>query len=169
MPNLIFLIKHSLFYGVVLSVLLTGVTLGSLYINPEIGWRTYPPDVKQKFGPMSDKARKQRVIAGILFLVCLGGTLYASVTELGQALAGSLSFSTIFASTFLILSIFNLIDLVVLDWFVFAWLRPRFIVLPGTEGLSGYGDYGFYFKGFLTGIKGGLVGSLLVAGVVILL
>jgi len=169
MSNLIFLLRHSLFYGFLLSVLLSGITLGSLYINPEIGWRTYPPDIKQKFGPMSDKARKQRVIAGILFLVCLGGNLYASITGLGQALAGSLSFTTIFASTFLILSIFNVVDLVVLDWFVFAWLRPRFVILPGTEGLPGYADYGFYFKGFLTGVWGSLIGSLLVAGVAMLL
>jgi len=163
------LLKHSLFYGFVLSVLLSGVTLGSLYLNPEIGWRTYPPDVRQKFGPMSEKARKQRIASGILFLICLVGILYASVNELKQVFAGSLSFATIFGSTFLILSIFNVVDLIVLDWLIFARLRPRFIVLPGTEGLPGYGDYGFYFKGFLTGIWVGLVGSLLAAGITMLL
>jgi hypothetical protein len=69
----------------------------------------------------------------------------------------------------LVLSVFNVVDLAVLDWLVFARLRPRFLVLPGTEGLPGYGDYGFYFKGFLTGIWTSLVGSLLVAGVAMLL
>ena len=41
--------------------------------------------------------------------------------------------------------------------------RPRVIVLPGTEGLAGYGDYGFHFRGFLKGLVFCFAAGLLTA------
>lgn len=61
------LIQNGLFYGTLLSLLLSTIVMGTLYINPEIGWRTYPPDVKVAFGPMSLKARRQRRLSGLIF------------------------------------------------------------------------------------------------------
>lgn len=31
-------------------------------------------------------------------------------------------------------------------------LKPRFMILPGTEGMAGYSDYKFHFRKFLNGI-----------------
>jgi hypothetical protein len=45
-------------------------------------------------------------------------------------------------------------------------MRAHFVVLPGTEGLAGYKDYGFHFRGFLLGTLLILGASVLVAGVV---
>ena len=42
--------------------------------------------------------------------------------------------------------IFNLVDLILLDWLLFTYIQPRFVVLPGTEGLAGYRDYWFHFR-----------------------
>jgi hypothetical protein len=53
-----------------------------------------------------------------------------------------------------VLLVFNAVDLLILDWLVFATLRPRIVVLPGTEGAQGYGDYGFHFRAFLKGLGG---------------
>jgi hypothetical protein len=69
--------------------------------------------------------------------------------------------------TFVMLMVFNLVDLLVLDWLIFVTIRPRIIVLPGTEGMEGYRDYGFHFRAFLKGVVESLVASLLVAGFVI--
>ena len=70
-----FILKHSLSYGFILATLLSLVVMGSLYINPEIGWRTYPPGIKAAFGPMSERARKQRIIVGLLFVGIVLGTI----------------------------------------------------------------------------------------------
>jgi hypothetical protein len=40
----------------------------------------------------------------------------------------------------------HVIDLVVFDWLVFCTLQPRFVVLPGTEGMPEYRDYLFHLK-----------------------
>ena len=52
------------------------------------------------------------------------------------------------------------------DWLIVVTIRPRFLILPGTEGLAGYADYGFHFRGFLIGSVITFFTSLLVAGVV---
>ena len=63
------------------------------------------------------------------------------------------------------LSVFNVVDLLVLDWPLVA-IVPGFMVLPGTEGSAGYKDYWFHFRGFLIGTVLILVASGLMAGVV---
>ncbi|MEU8824647.1 hypothetical protein [Streptomyces sp. NPDC048636] len=37
----------------------------------------------------------------------------------------------------------TLFDLLVLDWWLFCTVQPRFMVLPGTEGMPEYRDFGF--------------------------
>lgn len=61
------------------------------------------------------------------------------------------------------LLLFNLYDLIVLDWLFFCTIQPRAMVLPGTAGMAGYGDYRFHFTGFLKGLGFTLVGSLVIA------
>jgi hypothetical protein len=56
----------------------------------------------------------------------------------------------------------------VLDWGLVYW-QPRFVVLPGTEGMAGYGSYWFHFRGFLIGIPIVLLGSALLAAIVSIL
>ena len=63
---------------------------------------------------------------------------------------------------------FNVLDCFVLDWALVYW-QPRFMVLPGTEGMAGYTDYWFHFRGFLIGIPIVLTGSALFAAIVSLL
>jgi hypothetical protein len=62
----------------------------------------------------------------------------------------------------IVLLVFNTFDLIILDWLIFCTIRPRAMVLPGTEGLTGYRDYRFHFIGFLKGLGFSLVGSLLI-------
>jgi hypothetical protein len=47
--------------------------------------------------------------------------------------------------------VFNVVDWLILDWFMFCTLTPRLVVIPGSEGLAAYKDYGFHFRGFLHG------------------
>ncbi len=60
--------------------------------------------------------------------------------------------------------VFNLFDLVVLDWLVFMRLRPLRVVIPGTEGMAGNDDFRFHLRGFLKGTLGISVLSLAIAG-----
>jgi hypothetical protein len=46
-------------------------------------------------------------------------------------------------------------------------LRPRFMILPGTEGLAGYRDYRFHFQKFINGMGLTVVLGLVIAGIAV--
>jgi hypothetical protein len=136
--------------------------VGAAYLNPDIWLPDYPPDIRERFGPMSERAKRQRTIVGIPIFVPLAGVLVLSSVRLAQIGSEPIFFSVCFG-TFVVL-VFSAVDLLILDWLVFVTLRPKIVVLPGTEGAKGYGDYGFRFRTFLKGLAGSLIGSLTVAG-----
>ena len=168
MPDITQLLQHGLLYGAILSVLMSIAFIGTAYLNPEIWLSDYPPDIQEKYGPMSERAKRQRKLIGIPVFLVLFGTIVFSFFRFAQ-LSGELTFFAAFILTFVILMVFNLVDLLVLDWLIFVTIQPRIIVLPGTEGMEGYRDYGFHFRAFLKGVVGSLIAGLIVAGVVVVI
>jgi len=158
-------IRHAMLYGGVLSVVLSVLLLGLLRINPEILLNDYPPDIREKHGPMSERSKRQRVPAAILIGTIGLGIVAASFSTVRENGGGNVPFLTAFVHLFVMLSVFNVVDLLLLDWPLVA-LVPRFMVLPGTEGSAGYKDYWFHFRGFLVGVVMILVASGLMAAVV---
>jgi hypothetical protein len=71
----------------------------------------------------------------------------------GGVLTYLMAFATIFGEYFL----FSLFDLLVLDWWLFYTWTPKFLVLPGTDGLPGYKDFRPHLKAQLT------TGNLIIA------
>ena len=168
MPDITLLLQHGLLYGAILSVLMSIAFIGTAYLNPEIWLSDYPPDIREKYGPMSERAIRQRKLMGIPVFLVLLGTMVFSIFRFTQ-LSGELTFFAAFILTFVMLMVFNLVDLLVLDWLIFVTIQPRIIVLPGTEGMEGYRDYGFHFRAFLKGVAGSLIAGLMVAGVVVVI
>lgn len=159
------IIRHALAYGVVLSGVLCPLLLGVLWINPEIMLKDYPPDIRKKYGPMSARSKRQRVPVAILLGSVGLGTVAISFREVRTNAGGDIPFLTAFIHLFVMLSVFNLADLLILDWPLVA-IVPKFFVLPGTEGMPGYKSYGFHLHGFLIGTVLILVASVLGAGMV---
>ncbi|MDX1578974.1 MAG: hypothetical protein R3266_10830 [Gemmatimonadota bacterium] len=152
----------ALLHGLAMSVALATVIGATLRWNAEMWLGDYPPDIREAFGPMSRTARRQRAVTGVLLGVVLLGALGLGLVWLHRADA-SPEFFDVALYVFVLLTTFNLFDLLVLDWLWFVRLRPSFIVLPGTEGMAGYDDDGFHFRAFLTGIAGSIALALLIA------
>lgn len=163
-PNITLLLQHGLLYGTILSVLMGVAFISIAFLNPEIWLPDYPPDIRQRFGPMSQRAKRQRRLVGIPVFLLLLAVIIFSIARFVQIGGGSVFF-VVSLGIFVVLLVFNAMDLLILDWLIFVTLRPRLIVLPGTEGAQGYRDYGFHFRAFLKGVAGSLVASLLIAGV----
>jgi len=160
------IISHALIYGVILSAVLFPLTMGLVWINPEIMLKDYPPDIQAKYGPMSERSKRQRIPVAIFFVAVLFGIVAQSFMGVRANTGDDIPFLAAFVHLFVMFSIFNLLDWLVLDWLIVVTIRPRFMILPGTEGLAGYADYGFHFRGFLIGSVITFFTSLLVAGVV---
>jgi hypothetical protein len=169
MSNLTSVLQHGLFHGVVLSLFMTLTILGSLYLNAEIWLDDYPPDVRAKFGPMSAKSKRQRTWFSIPVFLIIFGLIVWSIVQLKAVNGGGLNFGAVFLSIWLMLMVFNLVDLVIIDWLILMWIRPQFTILPGTEGMAGYLDYGLPLRDFIKGSVGILIASLLIAGITVLL
>jgi len=158
------ILQHSLNWGVIYAAVLAVLISGSAWFNAEMWLNDYPPDVKAKFGPMSERTKRQRNWLTLLVIpVMMGGPLVA-VWQLGAKM-GDVGFAAAFLCAAIVLFLFNLVDLLLLDWLLFIVIQPRFTILPGTEGLSGYQDYAFHFRGFLIGLIFCLVGGLILGGI----
>lgn len=160
------IISHALLYGIILSAVLFTLMLVVSRVNPEILLKAYPPDIQAKYGPMSERSRRQRLVVGAILIVLLLGIVIWSFRGIGTNVEGGIPFVTAFIHLFVMFSVFNLLDWLVLDWLISVAICPSFIILPGTEGLAGYSDYGFHFRGFLIGIVISLFMSLLLAVIV---
>jgi hypothetical protein len=66
----------------------------------------------------------------------------------------SRSFWELFAYAFGVLFIFNLVDLLILDWLIVCWFKPSWAILPGTEHIVIPKPYLHHFMGFLIGTVG---------------
>lgn len=156
------LVTSALVHGLLLSLALVTVMLISSAIALDMWVGDYPPDIRQKYGPMSPRAARVRpyiaiaVFAVMLIVPLLG--LSGLRTQFGH-----IPFVPALVFSVLVVLIFNVFDLLVLDWLLFCTVQPRMMVLPGTEGMAGYRDYRFHFVGFLKGLGFSAIGGLLIA------
>jgi hypothetical protein len=165
LQNITLLLQYGVFYGAILSGFVCLAFVGLAYLNPEIWLPDYPPDVRERFGPMSERAKKQRRLAGIPVFLILVATLAVAAVRFARISGEESTFLAVLLGVFTVLLVFNVVDLLVLDWLIFVTIRPGIVVLPGTEDAEGYGDYGFHFRAFLKGVVGSFAASLVIAGI----
>lgn len=126
--------------------------------------RGFPPALRAAFPTLTDSEKRKSIVLRVPLLVLM---LLIPLAYIGYAkVAGDQGFLQNWWEGFLILFSFNLVDLLVIDWWILCFLTPKFLVAPGTEGHPGYKDYGFHFRGFLRGTVLVAVMALVFAGVV---
>jgi hypothetical protein len=156
------------FKQLLLDVLFFDASLGALIIggllyNPEIWLNDYPPDIQEKFGPMSAKAKRQASIFSIPFFLIMVGGIFGSNWRLRRRHNGRLSRTAAFLNAFALIFSGWFFDLTILDWLVFVKYTPDFVVLPGTKGMAGYDDYGFHLREHMRALPFLAVGAYIIA------
>jgi hypothetical protein len=148
-----------LVYGVPASILLSAIILAMIRVNPRLMLRSYPKDVRAAMPPQTAAEKRQTLYWGIPFWLCLLGFPIAAALSVKAA---QLSPWGIFLSAAGVVFLFNLVDWLILDWLIVCTIIPRFMVLPGTEGMAGYTNYGVHLRGFLIGtVFAAVIGLLL--------
>ena len=151
--------------GGILSLIATIMILVIMKINPRIFLHDYPKEIQAVAAPKTDVEKKLSLVLGIPFLLALILVPFFSTLALN---AENASFTSLFVNAFGVSMVFNIVDWLLLDWLMFCTLTPRFLVIPGTEGMSAYKDYGFHFRGFLTGCVFSILAGLVIAGIIML-
>ena len=144
----------------VLSSLFAAFVYGTLAYNAEIWVHDYPADIQAKWGEKSDQAKRQTKLVGPIFILLFLGGIVISNLQLRRRNGGKLTRRAGFCNAYAVYTLINLFDLVILDWLIFTWYQPDFVVLPGTEGMDSYKDYAFHAK---ASAKGSLLGLLIAA------
>jgi hypothetical protein len=151
------LLQHSLIFGLILSALLMGVLFATRLLMPTVsaGGATTVDT------PEANERRQRKKLLGPVLLV-IGGTLMAAVWALPST-GLAVTFGTVFACAFLVAFVFNLVDLLLIDWLLVVAWHPSWFIPPGTTGAVANRSYGFHFKGFFKGLGFCLMAALLTA------
>ena len=142
--------------GAILTAVLSAALVLMLYLNPRLALSDYPEDVKAAVPPRTRKEFRLGVALAIpMLIVAVGIPLYSAWLVRAQS-GGDLTYGRSFAIILGEYMLFSAFDLIVLDVGMFYTWTPRFLVLPGTEGMAGYKDWRPHLKAQLT------TGSLIV-------
>ncbi|MFC9221463.1 hypothetical protein ACFT8W_11895 [Streptomyces hygroscopicus] len=147
------IIKYGVGYGLVLSVLFTAAVFAGAAISRDFLLNDYPPAVQERYGkPKSARGRRVAVLFGVfVWGACCVPLMVAAMIGLDGALDDGLAFLPAAVCAALVFATLTVYDLVVFDWIIFAGLRPRLLVLPGTEGMREYRDLRFHLIAALKG------------------
>ncbi len=139
--------------------------------NPRYMMQDYPEEITKNIEAKTAKEKREYLRFGLPFILIL--LLYPLLFGLYGKFIFDYSFITNFLAILVILFSFNVVDLLILDWLIFCYITPKFIVIPGTEGHPGYQNYGYHMKGFLKGsgfaVIGSFVFALLIEGISLLI
>lgn len=162
--TLVELIRHGAIWGGVFGIAFCIGVLVLGRINVAMLVNEYPPDVRAKFGAMDASTRRQANRVSLPFLIVLIAIVILALTTLRNQ-TGELAARDVFLVAVTMFQTWNLLDLILLDWFLLMTLQPRFMILPGTEGMAGYRDFGFHLRKFLNGV----ILTFLLSGIVTLI
>ena len=166
------LITTALTYGLVMATLLTVFILASLAQNPRI-WllrRNTPEAIRNAITPpLSDKeARLLKLWAIPVFAIMLFMPLATALWY--ESAYHQMSYGEAFLFLWTMWMVFNLVDLLLIDWFVVVWWQPSWSSPAELKPLiRQYAGYDYHFKGFLKGTVLVAVFALIFAGILMLI
>lgn len=125
----------------------------------------YPKDI-QKASTLKEPTDRQKMNSkmfgwlGGLAIICT-----PIVWGIAQFRQGEASFLKLFVFIFIVVMMWNVIDLLIMDWLIICTITPKWVVIEGTDGCKGYKDYMFHFKGFLIGCVYTTISAVVFSGI----
>ena len=137
--------------SVIWSIIWIFFVIISVRVFPFTIEHDYPNDVRKlaNIQKPTSKQKLQGIIFGIIGFVILFGLLI--VFALMHFNKQNLSFLSIFRHLWIICLTWNIVDLVIVDFFMICKFSVKLFVLPKTENYIGNKNYRFHFIGFLKG------------------
>ncbi len=149
--------------GALLSVVTSTYLLVLLRFNPRMFLKHFPKEIREIVPPKSEKERRMSILLGVPLGLLFIGSTFASALLWRASAQGSLSFWELFAHVFSLFFLFNLVDLLILDWLIVCRFTPSWLIIPGTEHIVMPKEYLYHFKGFLMGTVVSVIGGLAIA------
>jgi uncharacterized membrane protein YeaQ/YmgE (transglycosylase-associated protein family) len=156
--------------GLVFSVVLGIIVIGSLIYNQRLWLQDFPAELQALQPPLSPREKRdQRILLVALLGVMIAGLLYSNA-QVKAANGGTLSFLTAYLNAFIVFNIFDLFDAIILDLVLVLVFKPSFILLPGSESrMHLYRNWGMHLNNYLKSVVGAAIIALPVAALSMLL
>ncbi len=139
-------LSTSLIYATIFAVCFSLILGGGALVARDVMVQDYPPAIRERYGPKSAKGERAGRVMAVLLLAPVVGVTAGGIATLRDRLGGDIGFWPGFTFGVTVFIVLHLFDLVVIDWLLFCWIQPRFMVLPGTEGMPEYRDWLFHLK-----------------------
>lgn len=151
-----------LIQSVIFCLLFTlAIAIQYLKNDPVKGLYNYPPKIQERVKSLEEYKGRIPTRNDKIVMKMTGAVVFIIIGVLLARMAGAEGFLDAFIHMFILFTIVNLYDLVVIDWLLFSNLK-RFRI-PGTEDMvSEYHNYRFHFIAFMRGIVIGIVISAIV-------
>ena len=130
-------------WGALLSAALSALIVVSLRVEPRIWLHDAPRAIQDAVPPKSEREKRLTWMFAVpVFALALGIPVIAVAMR-----PVPLGYLEALAITYGVLSVFNVVDLVLIDWLLVCTWTPRWLVVPGTEHLLHvYRDHGFHLR-----------------------
>jgi hypothetical protein len=136
-------------HGTWLSLVGSAVIMGALRLNPRLFLRHFPAAVRASQPPLtSGETAVGWGVGLILIALFFGGPIWSA--RAGAA-AHAYTRWDVFLHAFLVGTIFNLVDWLVLDELWIGLGRPRWALPPGVSAADVPFDHAQHARGFVTG------------------
>ncbi len=157
--------------GLILSIGLSIVVIGSLAFNPRLWLQDAPADLRARVPPMTPTEKRHRMVVVVLVFSIIILVMYTALTRLHADNGGNPDFGALFLTIWGILMIFNLFDAVILDYLLLTVIKPKFARLPGVGDLTETSEniYWMHVRDFLKGCVIVTIASTVIAGLVAVL
>lgn len=148
-----FNLGKALLDGAIFSLIGSLYLVGMLWYNPRLALNKgdYPDDVLAAVPPKTNEEKRLAIIVGVPYLIYAFAFPVISTIALNNSSGGNAPFLDLFLHMLVIIFFFNLVDLLILDLWMFCTITPKFVVIPGTEGFPGYKDKGMHIRGHVKG------------------
>jgi len=136
----------SVLYSLILFAAFSGLLVVGGLISNDAMLHDYPPAIQERHGPKTPRGARTTMGLSIVTVLLLIGASIAGVAVLRDQLGGDIGFWPAFVFGTVAFFVFNLLDLLVLDWWLFCRVQPRFLVPESTRGMAEYRDFSFHWK-----------------------
>jgi len=163
LPN----ITKILIDGGILTFLICIYLTAVIKYNPRFALKDLPKDIQDAVPSLSKKEKRIAILLSVPFFGLLIAIPFISTQQV-EALHEGISFLSLFLHASGILFIVHVLELLIMDLLVYCTLTPKFIIIPGTEGLPGYKNYWHQIRAHLRGLPLIFILGLAIAGVVVI-
>jgi hypothetical protein len=153
--------------GAILSLLVSLWLFLGLRVNPRIFLHDYPVKIQEAVPKKTNREKQLTYVFGVPLMLLL--LLVPFFSTLSLKAHDNVQLLTLWLNATGVMWVFNIVDWLILDWLIFCTFTPRFVIIPGSEGMAEYKDYRFHFHGFLKGTVFSILGGLIIAWIVYLL